>query len=125
MKGDFDNNSPIYRQIIDQILLSIAKGELPSGGKVAPVRELAAAYRVNPNTMQKSLAKLEEMGYLYSERTSGRYVTKQQDLIERLQASLPAQITEKYVAEMLECGMALEDIPSYVKQFVKEAGENG
>ncbi|MCL2421339.1 MAG: GntR family transcriptional regulator [Defluviitaleaceae bacterium] len=125
MKGDFDNNSPIYRQIIDQILLSIAKGELSPGGKVAPVRELAAAYRVNPNTMQKSLAKLEEMGYLYSERTSGRYVTKQQDLIERLQASLPAQITEKYVAEMLECGMALEDIPSYVKQFVKEAGENG
>jgi len=119
MKGDFNNNSPIYRQIIDQILLSIAKGEMPPGEKVAPVRELATQYRVNPNTMQKSLAKLEEMGYLFSERTSGRYVTQNRDLIEGLQASLPAQMTEKFVAEMLKCGMERKAIPGYVKQFVE------
>ena len=119
MKGDFNNNSPIYRQIIDQILLSIAKGELLPGGKVAPVRELAAEYRVNPNTMQRALAKLEEMGYLYTERTSGRYVTNDVALIKRLQIDLPAQITKKYVEEMQEIGLALQDIPEYVKIHVE------
>jgi len=118
MKGSFDNTQPIFRQIIDQILLTIATGELSPGDKVAPVREMAQAYKVNPNTMQKSLAKLEEMGYLFTERTSGRYVTQDCELIESLKAKLPAQITEKYVADMLECGIAEQDIPGYVKNYI-------
>ena len=115
MKGQYDNSQPIFRQIIDQILLAIATGELTPGSKVAPVRELAYDYKVNPNTMQKSLAKLEEMGYMFTERTSGRYVTNDLALIEGLKTKLPAQITEKYVADMLECGIFLDDIPGYVK----------
>ena len=115
MKGQYDNSQPIFRQIIDQVLLSIATGEFAPGSKVAPVREMAHDYKVNPNTMQKSLAKLEEMGYLFTERTSGRYVTNDLALIEGLKSKLPAQITEKYVTDMLECGTLLEDIPGYVK----------
>ena len=116
MKGQYDNSQPIFRQIIDQILLAIATGQLAPGSKVAPVRELAHDYKVNPNTMQKSLAKLEEMGYMFTERTSGRYVTRDLALIQGLKTKLPAQITEKYVADMLECGTLLEDIPGYVKK---------
>ena len=115
MKGQYDNSQPIFRQIIDQILLSIATGELAPGGKVAPVRDMALEYNVNPNTMQKSLAKLEEMGYMYTERTSGRYITQDLALIEGLKIKLPTQITEKYVQDMLECGTAPEDIIGYVK----------
>jgi len=114
MKGSFDNSQPIFRQIIDQILLAIATGELAPGAKVASVRDMALESKVNPNTMQKSLAKLEEMGYLYTERTSGRYVTQDTALIESLKAKLPTQITEKYVNDMLECGQNPEAILKYV-----------
>ena len=124
MKGHFDNSQPIFRQIIDQLLQSIATGELPPGGKVPPVRELAVEFKVNPNTMQKSLAKLEEMGYLFTERTSGRYVTHDNSLIESLKAKLPAQITEKYIAEMRECGIAPQDIPGYVEKYISERADN-
>ena len=118
MKGQYDNNRPIFLQIINQILLEIATGELAPGDKVAPVREMALEYRVNPNTMQKSLAKLEEMGYLFTERTSGRYVTHDMDLIEGLKSKLPAQITEKYVQDMLDCGVQLADISGYVTEKI-------
>ena len=125
MKGQYDNNQPIFKQIIDQVLLTIATGELAPGDKVAPVREMAMEYKVNPNTMQKSLAKLEEMGYLFTERTSGRYVTLDQALIEGLKSKLPTQLTEKYVQDMLECGAGAEDIPAYVKNQLERMTQNG
>jgi len=125
MKGQFDNNQPIFRQIIDQLLLTIATGELAPGDKVAPVREMAMEFRVNPNTMQKSLAKLEEMGYLFTERTSGRYVTLDLELIEGLKSKLPAQITEKYVQDMLECGASHTDIPEYVIKHLERMMQDG
>ena len=125
MKGHYDNSQPIFRQIIDRILLSIATGELPPGGKIAPVREMAIEHKVNPNTMQKSLAKLEEMGYLFTERTSGRYVTQDINLIEGLKAKLPAQITEKYVSDMRECGIAPKDIAHHLQSFLERTDNNG
>ena len=115
---EYDNKLPIYQQIIDMILLSIAKDSLAPGSKVAPVREMAAIFKVNPNTMQRSLAKLEEMGYMFSERTSGRYVTNDLELISQLKARLPAQITEKYVNEMMDSGMVREKIADYVKDYI-------
>ena len=125
MKGHYDNTQPIFRQIIDRIMLSIATGELPPGGKVAPVREMALEHKVNPNTMQKSLAKLEEMGYLYTERTTGRYVTQDQSKIQGLKTMLPAQITAKYVADMEECGITAGEIPIHLKNYLEGGANNG
>ena len=122
MKGQFDNSQPIFKQIIEEILLEIATGQLAPGDKVAPVRELALEYKVNPNTMQKSLAKLEDMGYLFTERTSGRYVTHDLALIEALKSRLPAQITEKYVQDMLDCGIPLAEIPHHVENIIAAQG---
>jgi len=119
MKGQYDNSQPIFRQIIDQFLQSITTGELVPGGKVAPVRELALEYNVNPNTMQRSLAKLEEMGYLFTERTSGRYVTHDQELIANLKTLLPAQITKKYIGDMQECGVPQDGILEFITDYMK------
>ena len=43
---------------------------------------------MNPNTMQKALSELERSGLLYSQRTSGRFVTEDEQLIQSLQASI-------------------------------------
>ena len=120
MNTEFDNKQPIYQQIIDRIMLEIAKGELAPGSKVSPVREFAADFKVNPNTMQKALSKLEEMGYMYTERTSGRYVTQDATLIESLKASLPTEITAKYVREMEDHGISSETIPAYVAEYISK-----
>lgn len=74
MEWNFNNETPIYLQIIDRFKMDIANGSLKPGNKVPSVRELALSAGVNPNTMQKALSELERDGYLESRRTSGRFV---------------------------------------------------
>ena len=52
------------------------------GQQLASVRDLASEAEVNPNTMQKALAELERMGLVYSQRTSGRFVTDDEGRIQ-------------------------------------------
>ena len=67
MAWKFNNESPIYLQIVDAIKMQIAQGVLKPGDQVPAVRELAVTAGVNPNTMQKALAELEREGVLYSD----------------------------------------------------------
>lgn len=85
---EFDNSLPIYSQIVELFKRRIAAGEYKPGDKVAAVRELAVELGVNPNTMQKALAMLEQDGLLRTERTSGRYVTNDAQQIAALKLSL-------------------------------------
>ena len=68
MAWKFNNESPIYLQIVDAIKMQIAQGILKPGDQVPAVRELAVTAGVNPNTMQKALSELEREGVLYSQR---------------------------------------------------------
>ena len=80
MAWKFENETPIYLQIIDKIKKDIVSGVLSPGSKIPPVRELAIEAGVNPNTMQKALQTLESEGILYSQRTSGRFVAETVEL---------------------------------------------
>ena len=117
--NDFDSKQPIYQQIIDRMITQIASGDLKPGAKVASVRDLAAMYSVNPNTMQKSLAKLEEMGYLFTERTSGRFVTNDLSTIQKLKQHMPQKIIGGFVNEMTSIGVPLNKIEAYVSTYIK------
>ena len=59
MNWKFAGDRPVYQQIMAAIRGAILKGELPPGGKVPSVRDLAAQAQVNPNTMQRALQELE------------------------------------------------------------------
>ncbi len=126
MPWNFNNNTPIYLQIMDHIMLSIAVGEYKAGDKLLPVRELAAEAEVNPNTMQKALSELERDGLLYSQRTSGRYITDDAEKITALRKNLAAGHMENFLQKMGELGFskeaALEALKSYTETDGK--GEN-
>lgn len=47
---EFENNIPIYIQVINQIKKGIITGKLPMGAKLPSTRELAVLYHINPNT---------------------------------------------------------------------------
>ena len=81
MEWSFHSNQPIYTQLIEQLTLAILSGEYPTGGKLPAVRELAAEAGVNPNTMQRTLAAMEDEGLLTSQRNTGRYVTQDTALL--------------------------------------------
>lgn len=112
---EFNNEQPIYIQLVEQIKIHIISGRLPSGERLPSVRELALITKVNPNTMQKALSELEETGLIYTERTNGKFVTTDTALIERIRQEYARNITEKYIKNMANIGIDRETAEEYLR----------
>ncbi len=119
MNWIFNDDSPIYLQIMEIIKREIAIGNLEEGNKMPPVREMALEAGVNPNTMQKAMAELEREGLLCSKRTSGRFVAGSKEE----GANLKANLSEKYMLEftnnMKNIGYSPESILETYKEYIE------
>lgn len=116
----FDESRPIYKQILEKLTLDIVSGKYPVGEKFPSVRELAVEAQVNPNTMQKALAELEQMGYLESRRGGGGRIVVQAAGDEQ-RAALVREKTEKFLAEMYAMGISAEEV---LKAIQEETGHD-
>ena len=123
MAWRFNNNAPIYIQIMDEIRLRIARGELSPGDKVPPVRDLALKAGVNPNTMQKALSEREREGVLYSERTAGRFVSDVTNGENHYRDKICNNITLNYVNSMRELGIDGDELVDILKNFLIKEGK--
>lgn len=118
MPWEFNNNTPIYLQLIDKIQMKILSGEYELGSKLPSVRELASEASVNPNTMQKALSELENKYLVYSQRTIGRFITEDKNKIEDLKREIAKEQTIKFLKDMKKIGINIEgsiDIINEVK----------
>jgi len=119
MVFQFDTNSPIYLQIVESFKNSILSGELPPDSKVLPVRDLALQAGVNPNTMQKALAELERLNLVRTERTSGRFITDQNEQIEKMRKEAAASEIQVFIQHMEKLGFHRDSILSVVEEALK------
>ena len=117
MKFVFDNNIPIYIQLVEQLKIYIISGKILPGDRLPSVRDLALDSKVNPNTMQKALTELEEQKLIYTERTNGKYITEDKDLIEKIRKDYANELTKKYLSNMLDIGINKEDTTKYLKEY--------
>lgn len=117
MKWNFDNDRPIYAQIIEHMKLFIVSGELKAGARVAPVRELASEAGVNPNTMQKALAELEKTGLVCTSRTSGRFITENEDMILTIKQEIAEENIRIFFENMKKIGYDKTKILDLVKNY--------
>ena len=102
MPWNLDSSRPIYLQIIERVQMDIITGRYQPGDKLPSVRDLAQEAAVNPNTMQKALSELERSGLIYSQRTSGRFITEDKELIHQMKKELAAAEVSAFVAHMNE-----------------------
>ena len=109
MPWQFDNERPIYTQLLEKIRILIISGQYPAGSRLPSVRELASEAAVNPNTMQRALAELERSGLIYSQRTSGRYVTEDEDLVRSIRESVAQEKVRSFYEEMKQLGYSREE----------------
>ena len=116
MEWVFQNDLPIYSQLIDKIKLGIVSGSMPPGERLASVRDLATEAGVNPNTMQRALQELEREGLVFSQRTAGRFVTEDTDVIEELKKKLAKGQIEKFLKAMGELGYDRDEILALLKE---------
>ena len=117
---DFAEGSPIWRQIAVRIKSDVAGGRLAPGEKSASVRDLAVQAGVNPNTMQRALAQLEQEGILRTERTSGRYVTEDAAVLEVLRGQLASGIIADLYCKLRAIGMDDDQIVAAVAAWKDE-----
>ncbi|NLA85429.1 MAG: GntR family transcriptional regulator [Clostridiales bacterium] len=117
MSWDLSSDRPIYTQLIEQIELRICSGVYPPGSKMPSVRDLAQEASVNPNTMQRALAGLEETGLLYTCRTSGRFVTEDRATIKEVKARLAKDHVKAFLKKMKELGFDHEEILEILRDF--------
>ena len=105
MDAVFNNSVPIYLQIVSEIKKQIVSGKLIPGERIPSVRELALTYKVNPNTMQKALIELEENGLIKTERTNGKFVTEDENIINKIKNDYADNLTQNYLSEMISLGI--------------------
>ncbi len=115
MEFTFDNNIPIYIQLLEYLKIYLISGVFKSGDKLPSVRDFATTFKVNPNTMQKALAELEDMKLIYTERTNGKYVTKNEKLIEKLKDEYAITLAKSYFQGMKRIGLGKVDSIKYLE----------
>lgn len=117
MEYIFDNERPIYIQLVEMIRIDIVSGKFTKGQRLPSVRELALIMKVNPNTMQKALAELENEKLIYTERTNGKYVTENEELIEILKKDLARDKVKNYLNSMKKIGISYESAIKYLQEL--------
>lgn len=117
MEYIFNNETPIYLQLVEKLKMQIVSGELKQGQRIPSVREMALVARVNPNTMQKALAELESQGLVYTERTNGKFVTQNQKLIHQTKKELAKEKVQKYLDDMKNIGITYEQARNYLQEL--------
>ena len=124
MAWQFNSNRPIYIQIVDEIELRILNGTYEMGMRLPSVRDLAVLAAVNPNTMQRALAELEEMGLVTTQRNTGRTVTTDETAVSRARDSKADLLAETFMMQMQALGLSRKEVLERLAKGEQKEGEH-
>ena len=124
MAWQFNSNRPIYQQIVDEIELRILNGTYEMGMRLPSVRDLAVLAAVNPNTMQRALAELEEMGLVTTQRNTGRTVTTDETAVSRARDVKADLLAETFMMQMQALGLSRKEVLERLAKGEDKEGEH-
>ncbi|MEK3982436.1 GntR family transcriptional regulator [Paenibacillus sp. FSL K6-3166] len=119
MTIEFDNNLPIYIQIMNYIKGEIVTGKLKPGDKILSVRELASDLQINPNTVQRTFQELEREEIVETRRGMGRYVTNNEGTILTIKKEMAKDVLDRFIRGMQDLGFQGEDILAAVAESIR------
>lgn len=111
----FKSDIPIYLQIIEHIKMQIIRKEYKPYDRLPSVRELSLVFEVNPNTVQKALLELEETGLIFTERTNGKFVTGDMEVIKRVTEETLSDMVGDFLLSMQKLGYSKEQVLKIIK----------
>lgn len=117
MNFNFDNDRPIYIQLVEQLKLYIVTGKVSPGSRLPSVREFAMQTKVNPNTVQKALMELENDKLIYTERTNGKFITTDEKLIEKTKKELANKKVQTYLSDMEKLDFSKIEAITYLQEL--------
>ncbi len=125
MEWKLDDSRPIWPQLKEQLIIAIVAGRFAMGGPFPTVRELAEDAGVNRNTMQRALSELEHDGFVITNRTAGRTVTTDEELVAKMKETIAMQSIEKFIHEMEAIGYDADDVIRMIKEKNVQNCEEG
>lgn len=111
-----DDSRPIYPQLKEHLMKDIVTGRYEKGGAFPTVRELAEEAGVNRNTMQRALSELESEGLVITNRTAGRTVTTDGELIMSIRDQLADEIAGRFIGEMKSIGVEKKEAIAFLEK---------
>jgi GntR family transcriptional regulator len=75
MDPQWDDSTPIYRQLRDRVVAMILEGVLKEGDPLPSVRNVAAEFRLNPLTVLKGYQQLVDEQLVEKRRGRGMFVS--------------------------------------------------
>ena len=120
MVSKFEENIPIYIQIMNLIKIDIVKGNLKAGEKLPSVREMSSTLQVNPNTLQRAYQELEREGITYTERGTGNFVAADKEMFLKLKKEMSNDVTNSFVMGMKRLGFEDKEIIDSIKEKLEK-----
>lgn len=113
---ELDLSQPIYEQVLAQVRLAIARGEVELGSKISSIREMAHYLKVNPNTIMRAYQELERDQLIETRRGQGTYVTSSLEIVEGIKHQLATTAIQNFINAMKDLGISKEKAESYLKE---------
>src|ERR671916_156013 len=115
---DMKSGVPVYRQLIDQVLVAIASGQLGPGDQLPTVRQLAVDLSINPNTVVRAYKELEIRGMLTTQQGTGTFITAKKVKTDEAQRQKRlSQMLGEFVARVSADGYTVEDIQERLNEI--------
>jgi len=124
MKMDFNDNKPIYLQIVDFYISEIVEGSLLPNDKLPSVREVSEAFKVNPNTVQRAFAEMERQGLTYTKRGIGSFIVDDKTKLLDLKVDTVYLMIDRFIDDMEDLGYGQEEIISLIKKRYEDVSRN-
>lgn len=111
------DGTPIYQQIVEQVKLLLACGQIQVGDEMPAIRVLAEQLLINPNTVARAYRELEIEGIVEKRRTAGTFISSQGSLLSRKEKlKIITERVDLLLAEAKQMGLSLEEIQDLLNQ---------
>ncbi len=115
---DFNENLPIYMQIMNLIKSKMASGEISGGDKLPSVRDLSKQLKVNPNTIQRAYQELEREELVFTQRGMGTFVTEDIEIIKSLKRDMATDLVNRFFMDMKKLGFNSSEVKDIVSDWI-------
>ena len=116
---DYKDARPIYEQVVDKFQKLILTGALEPNTKMPSVRSLAVELSINPNTIQKAFAQLEQQGYIYPVKGRGNFVSGSGQLAKQKKLAFFEDL-KKLIFYGMEMGVTREECSKIIDQLYQK-----
>lgn len=120
MNVKFNNEIPIYIQIMDYLKNEIILGKINEGSKLPSIRELSNQFKVNSNTIQRVYKEMEREGIVHVQRGMGTFIEDDATIIMKLKCGTAEKIIDEFITKMKNIGFSNDEIIGSINNKIKK-----